>query len=159
MTFLKFLFAMFLSFLPGILGLFVAPMMGGENIWYNSLNNSSLTPAGWVFPVAWTILYFLIGLALFLVMNKSNTNRRYDKTNAYILFTINIVFNALWSFAFFGAGLPEVALIILTALIVTAIFMARSFFRISHAAFWLVLPYILWLMFAFYLNGMIIYLN
>ena len=159
MTFLKFLFAMFLSFLPGILGLFVAPMMGGENIWYNSLNISSLTPAGWVFPVAWTILYFLIGLALFLVMNKSNTNRRYDKTNAYILFAINIVFNALWSFAFFGAGLPEVALIILTALIVTAIFMARSFFRISHAAFWLVLPYILWLMFAFYLNGMIIYLN
>ena len=159
MSFLKFLFCMFLSFLPGILGLFVAPMMGGENIWYNSLNNSSLTPAGWVFPVAWTILYFLIGLALFLVMNKSNTNRRYDKTNAYILFAINIVFNALWSFAFFGAGLPEVALIILTALIVTAIFMARSFFRISHAAFWLVLPYILWLMFAFYLNGMIIYLN
>ena len=159
MTFLKFLFAMFLSFLPGILGLFVAPMMGGENIWYNSLNNSSLTPAGWVFPVAWTILYFLIGLALFLVMNKSNTNRRYDKTNAYILFAINIIFNALWSFAFFGAGLPEVALIILSALIVTAIFMARSFFRISHAAFWLVLPYILWLMFAFYLNGMIIYLN
>lgn len=159
MTFLKFLFAMFLSFLPGILGLFVAPMMGGENIWYNSLNNSSLTPAGWVFPVAWTILYFLIGLALFLVMNKSNTNRRYDKTNAYILFAINIIFNALWSFVFFGAGLPEVALIILTALIVTAIFMARSFFRISHAAFWLVLPYILWLMFAFYLNGMIIYLN
>ena len=83
MTFLKFLFAMFLSFLPGILGLFVAPMMGGENIWYNSLNNSSLTPAGWVFPVAWTILYFLIGLALFLVKNKSNTNNRYDKTYEY----------------------------------------------------------------------------
>ncbi len=159
MTFLKFLFAMFLSFLPGILGLFVAPMMGGENIWYNSLNISILTPAGWVFPVAWTILYFLVGLALFLIMNKENPNHRYSKANAYILFAINIVFNALWSFAFFGAELPEVALIILTALIVTAIFMARSFARISKTAFWLIVPYILWLMFAFYLNGMIIYLN
>ncbi len=159
MTFLKFLFAMFLSFLPGILGLFVAPMMGGENIWYNSLNNSSLTPAGWVFPVAWTILYFLIGLALFLVMNKIYINNKYSKTNAYILFAINIVLNTLWSFAFFGAGLPEIALIILTAMIITAIFMARSFGRISKTAFWLVVPYILWLMFAFYLNGMIIYLN
>jgi tryptophan-rich sensory protein len=69
------------------------------------------------------------------------------------------MFNFLWSFAFFGAGLPEVALVILTALIITAIFMARAFFRISKLAFWLVVPYIIWLMFAFYLNGMIIYLN
>ena len=159
MTILKFLFAMFLSYLPGIVGLFVAPIASGENIWYGTLNNSVLTPAGWVFSVVWIILYFLIGLALFFVMNKSNVSGKYDKTNSYILFAINIVFNALWTFAFFGAGLPEVALIILTALLVTAIFMARAFFRISHIAFWLVVPYILWLMFAFYLNGMIIYLN
>lgn len=156
MTFIKFIFAMFLSFLPGIVGALVAPMTAGENIWYNSLNNSVLTPAGWVFPVAWTILYTLIGVALFLVMNK---NDRYNKTNAYVLFTINIIFNALWSFAFFGAGLPEVALIILTALVITAIFMARAFAKVSKAAFWLLVPYILWLLFAFYLNGVIIYLN
>ena len=159
MAFLKFLFAMFLSFLPGLLGLFVAPISTGGNMWYNTLNHSSLTPEGWVFSAVWTILYFLIGIALFLVMQKTNTDNRYDKTNAYIFFAINIVFNALWSFAFFGAELPEVALIILTALIVNAIFMARAFFRISNAAFWLVVPYIAWLMFAFYLNGTIIYLN
>ena len=159
MTFLKFLIAMFLSFLPGMLGLFVAPMMGGENMWYNSLNTSSLTPAGWVFPVAWIILYFLIGVALFLVMNTAYINTKYSKTNAYLVFAINIVLNTLWSFAFFGAGLPEIALIILTALTITAIFMARAFGRISKIAFWLIVPYILWLMFAFYLNGMIIYLN
>ena len=159
MTFLKFIFAIFVSFLPGFIGLFVAPITGGGNSWYNSLDVSILTPAGWVFSVAWTILYFLIGVALFLVMQKVNTNNRYDKTNAYILFTINIIFNALWTFAFFGAELPEVALIILTALIVTSVFMARAFYRISSAAFWLVMPYIAWLMFAFYLNGMIIYLN
>lgn len=159
MTFFKFVFAIFLSFLPGLVGLFVAPISTGQNAWYNTLNHSVLTPAGWVFSFVWSILYFLIGIALFLVMQQPNSNGRYSKTNAYILFTINIVFNALWTFAFFGAGLPEVALIILTALIVTAIFMARSFFRISHAAFWLIVPYIVWLMFAFYLNGMILYLN
>ena len=159
MIFLKFLFAMFLSFLPGFIGLFVTPISTGGNVWYNTLNNSVLTPAGWVFTAVWTVLYFLIGMALFFIMQKQNTNDRYDKANAYILFTINIIFNALWSLAFFGAELPEVALIILTALIVTAIFMARAFFRISKVAFWLVVPYVLWLMFAFYLNGMIIYLN
>ena len=159
MNFFKFVLAMFLSFLPGIVGVFVTPISSGQNAWYNSLTVSSLTPDGWVFSFVWTVLYFLIGLALFFVMLKQNTNNRYDKTNAYILFVINIIFNALWSYAFFGAELPEVALIILAALIVTAIFMARAFFRISKASFWLTVPYIVWLMFAFYLNGMIIYLN
>ena len=159
MNFLKFIFAMVLSFLPGLIGVIVTPIDTGGNLWYNTLNNSALTPAGWVFSFVWTILYFLLGLALFFVMKKNNSNGRYSKTSSYVLFGINMVFNALWSFAFFGAQAPEIALIILTAMIVTAIFMARSFFRISKAAFWLTIPYIVWLMFAFYLNGMIIYLN
>ena len=159
MTFLKFLFAMFLSFLPGILGILVTPMTSGQNLWYNTLNNSVFTPAGWVFSVAWTILYFLIGIALFLVMQQTYKTNRQDKTSAYTLFGINIVLNTLWSYVFFGFESPQFAIIVLTALIITAIFMARAFYRISKAAFWLIVPYILWLMFAFYLNGMIIYLN
>lgn len=159
MNLLKFIFAMFLSFLPGILGLLVAPIETGDNLWYNTLANSSLTPAGWVFSVVWTILYFLIGLALFFIMKKNTYSNRYDKASAYTLFAINIMLNFLWSCVFFGAHLPEAALIVLTALIVVAIFMARAFLRISKAAFWLVVPYVIWLMFAFYLNGMIIYLN
>lgn len=159
MTFLKFILAMFLSFLPGILGLIVAPVSSGQDIWYNTLINSSLTPAGWVFSVVWTILYFLIGIALFLIMQKSDTINRYDKTSAYTLFGVNIVLNLLWTLVFFGIHAPEIALIVLTALIIVAVFMARAFYRISVPAFWLVVPYIFWLMFAFYLNGMIIYLN
>ena len=157
MAFLKFVFAMFLSFLPGFIGVMVTPIETGGNAWYNSLNIPALMPAGWVFSVVWTILYFLLGLALFFIMQNKYSEQ--IKTSAYILFAINIFFNALWSYAFFGAHLPEVALLILTALIVTNIFMARAFFRISTVAFWLIIPYILWLMFAFYLNGMIIYLN
>ena len=155
MTFLKFIFAMFLSFLPGFLGVLVTPMTTGGNLWYNTLNNSALTPAGWVFSVVWTVLYFLIGLALFFIMQQ----KKADKKNAYILFTINLVFNLLWSYVFFGSHAPEVALLILAGLIVVAVFMAREFFNINKIACWLIIPYILWLMFAFYLNGMIIYLN
>lgn len=157
MNFLKFIFAMFLSFLPGFLGLLVAPTESGGNLWYNTLNHSVLTPEGWVFSVAWTILYFLIGLALFFVMKTHDEH--YSKNSAYILFAINIILNTFWSFAFFGAEMPGVALLILTALIVAVIFMAREFYRINKVSFWLLVPYILWLFFAFYLNGMIIYLN
>lgn len=159
MNFLKFIFAMFLSFLPGIVGLIVAPIVGGDNLWYTSLNVSVLTPAGWVFSVVWTILYFLLGLALFFVMKTDSSQKKYNKTNAYVLFVINIIFNVLWTFSFFGAHLMETALLILIVLIVNAIFMARAFYKINQAAFWLTLPYIVWLFFAFYLNGMIIYLN
>ena len=159
MAFIKFIFAMFLSFLPGLVGVIVTPIDTGGNLWYNTLNNSVLTPDGWIFSIVWTILYMWLGLALFYIMEKNNASGRYNKTSAYILFGINMVLNASWSLAFFGAQSPKTALLILTAMIVTAIFMARSFYRISKAAFWLTIPYIIWLMFAFYLNGMIIYLN
>lgn len=159
MTFLKFILAMFLSFLPGMLGIIVAPMETGGNLWYNTLEHSMLTPPGWVFPVAWTILYFLIGLALFMVMQSDTTKKYHTKAMAYWLFVINLILNTVWSFVFFGAQMPGVALLVLLALIITVIFMAREFFRINQAAFWLIVPYILWLFFAFYLNAMIIILN
>lgn len=159
MTILKFLLAMFLSFLPGFLGLIVAPIKSGQDSWYATLNNSVLTPDGWVFSFVWTLLYFLIGLALFYVMEKHYKTNRNDRISAYTLFGINMVLNVLWTFSFFGMHSPQAAIIVLTALIIVALFMARAFYRLSTKAFWLVVPYILWLMFAFYLNGMIIYLN
>lgn len=159
MTVLKFIFAMFVSFLPGFLGIIVAPINTGGNAWYNTLNHSVLTPAGWVFSVAWSILYFLIGLALFFIMQTHIKNEMYSKSMAYWLFVINLVLNTVWSFVFFGAQMPEVALLVLTALIVDVLLMAREFLRINRVSFWLIMPYVLWLFFAFYLNGMIIYLN
>lgn len=157
MVLFRFVLAMFLSFLPGIIGVIFTPIATGENLWYNTLENSLFTPAGWVFSAVWMILYLLIGIALFIVMQ--TTKRRYSKSGAYVLFAINVILNTLWSVVFFGTHLPEIALLVLMMLIIVAIFMAREFYRINSSAFWCVLPYVLWLMFAFYLNGMIVYLN
>lgn len=159
MVLFKFVLAMFLSFLPGIIGVVFTPISTGENLWYNTLENSLFTPAGWVFSAVWMILYLLIGIALFIVMQTPKSKNKRTKTGAYTLFGINIILNAMWSIVFFGTQAPEMALLILMALIIVSIFMAREFFRINTAAFWCVLPYVLWLMFAFYLNGMIVYLN
>ena len=159
MILLKFIFAMFLSFLPGIIGVIFTPVSTGENLWYNTLENSLFTPAGWVFSAVWMILYLLIGIALFIIMQTPKSKKYHSKTGAYIFFATNIILNTLWSIVFFGTQSPTAALLILMALIIVSIFMAREFFRINTAAFWCVLPYVLWLMFAFYLNGMIVYLN
>lgn len=157
--FLKFIFAMFLGFLPGIVGLIFAPIETGQNAWYSTLVSSSLTPDGWMFSMMWAVLYFFMGIALFMIMQTTDHSNRHDKTSAYTLFTINILLNMLWTYSFFGLHLPEAALIVLTALIIVVLFMAKAYLRISKGAFWLTVPYLLWLMFAFYLNGMIIYLN
>ena len=75
-----FVFAIVVSFIPGVIGVFFTPH-GASNVWYNALSKSVLTPAGWVFSVAWTILYILLGIALFLVI--INKKSKINKSSAY----------------------------------------------------------------------------
>ena len=151
-----FIIALAISFLPGIFGVFFTPH-GHSNIWYNGLIKSGLTPPGWVFSVAWTILYILLGIALYLVIRAARAYA--NKPRAYILFAIQMVLNGLWSYMFFGAHLPGFALLILMVLFLASILMARVFDDINRSAAYLIIPYILWLMFAFYMNAYIVLMN
>lgn len=154
--FLRFVAAMIISFIPCAIGLFFTPR-GGSDMWYNTINKSVLTPDGWVFGVAWGVLYFLLGIALFLIMNNDRT--RHSKTKAYALFFSQMVLNALWTYLFFGLHLVGAAFIVLVVLIAMSIWMMRAFFLISKGAARLVWPYIIWCLFALYLNGTILFLN
>ena len=151
-----FVFSIIISFIPGIIGVFFTPH-GASHVWYNALSKSVITPAGWVFSVAWTILYILLGIALYLII--TNDNRRINKSNAYWLFFWQMVLNALWSVVFFGLHMPALALLILALLIVVSIYMMRAFRLISTPAYYLVWPYIIWMCFAMYLNATIMILN
>lgn len=154
--FWTFVFAVIVSFIPGIIGVFFTPH-GDSHIWYESLSKSVLTPAGWVFSVAWTILYLLLGIALYLII--SNKTTRIDKSKSYWLFFGQMVLNALWSIIFFGLHMPALGLLALIMLIVVSIYMARAFHPISKTASYLVWPYIIWMCFATYLNATIMFLN
>ena len=154
--FFTFIFAVIVSFIPGIICVIFTPH-GESNVWYNSLSKSVLTPAGWVFSVAWTILYHLLGIALFLIINNKKT--KINKSRAYWLFFGQMVLNTLWSYVFFGAHMAALALLVLVMLIVVAIYMARAFKPISKAAYYLVWPYIIWMCFETYLNATIMILN
>lgn len=151
-----FIVAIVLAFIPGFIGVTFTPS-GASDIWYNALNKSVLTPSGWVFGAAWTILYGLLGIALFLIMNNDRT--RAHKTKAYLLFFAQMILNALWTYLFFGAHMIGAAMIVLVVLIFIAIWMARAFKPISRAASYLVWPYIIWILFAAYLNSVILYMN
>lgn len=152
----QFIFAIIVSFIPGAIGNIYSPN-GPSDAWYNMLNKSIVTPDGWVFGVAWTTLYALLGIALFLVMR--NEQARLSKTRAYLLFLIQMVLNALWSYTFFGAHMTGLALVVLIALIVASVMMMRAFRPFSKWASYLIWPYILWISFAAYLNIAIVWLN
>ncbi len=155
--FWTFILAIVISFIPGIIGGFFSPMSPGVNEWYNGLTQSVLTPNGWVFSIAWIILYALLGWALYLIMRSTKT--RQNKALAYALFIGQMGLNALWSYLFFGLHMVGGALICLVALIAVAIWMMIAFKPISRGASYLVWPYIAWLIFALYLNATILMLN
>ena len=73
-NFFMFVLAIVISFIPGIIGVAFTPSHSND-AWYNALSNSVLTPDGWVFGVAWTILYAILGVALFLVMKDEKTRQ------------------------------------------------------------------------------------
>ncbi len=153
--FLLFVLAIVVSFLPGIIGMLFSPD-GASDLWYNALNKPWLTPNGWVFAVVWPILYFILGIALYLIIVDKT---RYSKAMPYGAFAAHVLLNALWSYLFFGLNMMGAGLIVLLVLIGVTIWMMRAFRPISRAAYYLVWPYLVWLLFALYLNGSILFLN
>lgn len=150
-----FVLAVVISFLPGLIGLIFSPS-GASDLWYNALNKPFLIPDGWVFAVVWPILYFLLGVALYLIIVDKT---RYSKAKSYGLFAVHMALNALWTYFFFGLNLIGGGLIVLVLLIAFTIWMMRAFSQISRAAYYLVWPYLIWLLFALYLNGSVLFLN
>lgn len=121
---------------------------GLENV-YPTLLKSPLTPPGYVFPIAWTTLYILMGIGMALVWNKSTQ----DRVPTLRLWGFQLILNFFWSILFFGWNNPLGALICLVALFLAVLLMALRFYSVSPAASWLQVPYLLWLLFAGYLNG------
>lgn len=117
---------------------------------YGTMEKPPLSPPAWVFSVAWTILYLIMGLASYFVFISETDSR--DKTLVLTLYAIQLAMNFMWSIIFFNFGLYLLAfgwLIIMWALV---IFCACKFFQMDKIAGLLMVPYILWLTFAAYLN-------
>jgi len=144
-----------LCMLAGFMGSFVTrPKIPG---WYAALEKPSFNPPGWLFGPVWTVLYILMGIALFLVWRKGLAAR--GVRAAVIVFLAQLVLNALWSFAFFGAESPLAGLIMIAALWMAIVATIALFAPISRTAAALLIPYILWVSFAAVLNASIYHLN
>jgi tryptophan-rich sensory protein len=113
-------------------------------------------PPGWVFGVAWTFLYVLLGLALALILAEPSSPR---KKTALTLFFVQLVLNFAWSPIFFAAHDIRLALLVIAVMAALAAAAAGQFWRIRRVAGALMLPYLAWLCFAAALTNAIDRLN
>jgi tryptophan-rich sensory protein len=141
--------------LAGIAGsLFTAPAIAG---WYAGLTKPAFNPPNWLFAPVWTSLYALMGLAAWLVYDKGA--RRDDVKRALFVFVAQLILNVLWSIMFFGAHQILGAFVIIVALWTLILGMILRFLKISKAAAYLLVPYLLWVSFATVLNASLYVLN
>ncbi len=151
----KLLIAIGISELAGIVGsVFTIPSITG---WYATLTKPELAPPNWIFGPVWVTLYALMGIAAFLVWRKG-----FDRKNVKIalgIFLGQLVLNTLWSIIFFSLQSPAGAFVEIVFLWLTILATIIAFAKISKPAGWLLVPYILWVSFAAYLNYSIWILN
>ncbi len=140
-----------------LVGVLSSLISGGFSEKYLSIIRPPLSPPGWVFPVAWGILYALMGISAYIVF--SSDGKQVEKFKALKVYCIQLCFNFLWSIIFFRFEMFTLALIDLILLLVFVIIMTILFGRISKQAGFLNIPYIMWLLFATYLNIGVVILN
>jgi tryptophan-rich sensory protein len=125
--------------------------------WYATLQKPFFTPPNWLFAPAWGTLYLLMGISAFLIWQRGLGNPQVKR--ALIVFLIQLALNALWSVVFFGLESPLYGVIVIVTLWIAILLTMLKFFKISVAAFWLLLPYLLWVTFAAALNISVWILN
>lgn len=141
-----------LSILPLLIGTFASFLTRNNMDLYATLQKPFLAPPGWVFFIVWTILYILMGFAYYLVSSRNDDE-------AKDIYLLQLFVNFFWSIIFFNFRQFLLAFIWLVILLILIVQMIKTFYNINHYASYLLIPYLIWVSFAGYLNIAIYLLN
>ena len=125
--------------------------------WYASLRKPALTPPNWLFAPVWTALYLMMAVSLFLVWNTGPKRR--EVRESIVIFCVQLGVNVFWSYSFFGLQSPALGLVVILALWLSILISIASFFRVSKIAALFLVPYLVWVSLATYLNYSVVMLN
>ena len=157
----RFLLAFLPPFLAGVLG--ALTMSRGLQVWYVTLTKPFFNPPGWLFGPVWTILYFLMGLATWIILKRRygllQLKQKELQRQALQFYLVQIILNFLWSPVFFAFHSPMIAVFILISLLVIFIQMTIIYARLDKRTLWCLIPNIAWLAFATLLNLSLVFLN
>ena len=136
--------------LGGIVGFITSPTDA-----YKEMIQPNFAPPGILFPIVWSILYIIMGITSYIVLESNN----YDKDDAILIYIIQLVVNLLWCFLLFTFKWYLFSFIWILFLIALVLSMIRKFYRINKVSGYLNIPYLIWLIFASVLNLSIYFLN
>jgi benzodiazapine receptor len=122
--------------------------------WYKQLNKSKYTPPSKVFRIVWPILYSFIATSLFFIIQTNKCSK-----TCLSIFIIQILLNLSWTFVFFKQKQIKVALLLIVVILILTIKNYIDFYSIHRVSAYLLIPYIIWLCVAFYLNTYIVMYN
>lgn len=143
--------------IPLVVGGLSSLISGGGMSDFATMNKPPLAPPGWLFPVVWTILFVLMGIASYFVLTSGAEKEKI--INAIFVYGIQLGVNFFWSIFFFNFGWYFFSFLWLLFLWVLIIVTIIRFYRVSKKAAYLLIPYLLWVTFAGYLNFAIASLN
>ena len=150
----------FLSFLIFALITYSASFIGSiatvtyKEPWYSSLIKASFNPPDWIFAPVWTTLYLFMTIAIWAAWHKN-----YRDVNLVFYYLIHLIFNTTWSIVFFVFHNILIALFNLVVLILFIIFLMFKFKKVNNISFILMIPYLLWCLYALILNSSLLILN
>ena len=127
-----------------------------DTIWYENLAKPFLNPPAWIFSPVWIILY---GTVLTSLIMYSITLTKKSKFEGYVILIVHMIFNLLWSPTFFILHRIDIALAVVIIMDITAILLIKKFFSVSKTAGGILIPYLIWIFFATYLNIQYLRLN
>ena len=119
-----------------------------KSVWYYNLTKPPLAPPDWIFSPVWSILYFSMLVALLLYLFKPAQNKK----SGYIYFAVQLILNLLWAIVFFYLKNMFLALIVIILLDIFVILTIKSFYKVSKISGLILIPYLIWILFATYLN-------
>lgn len=141
---------LFALFIPLLIGGASAVLSAQGMATYGSMEKPPLSPPPWVFMVAWTILYLMMGLASYFIM-VSDVDLR-SKAAVLVVYSLQLMMNFMWSILFFNKKMYLVSFIWLIIMWLLILICTFRFYSISRIATYLFIPYLVWLTFAAYLN-------
>ncbi len=149
----KLLTAIVITQLAGVIGM---KLSGSTAQLYTILAKPPLSPPGWLFGVVWPILYLLMGISLYIIYESPKSETR---ENALNLFFIQLFVNAIWPAVFFRFEMYWLAVIVIILLDILVAGTIYLFHNVNKKASYLMLPYMVWILFATYLNIGVAILN
>ena len=150
--FISFILFLIITYSAAFIGRMVT--ISFKEQWYSELIKSNYNPPYWIFAPVWTTLYLMMTLAIWFFWHSKNR----DMSTIYIYF-IHIAFNTTWSIIFFGLHQILFALIVLLILIFLIVILIIRFKRVNLVSYYLMIPYLLWTLYALFLNFNLLILN